>query len=98
MQDYRVLSKGHKTMPINITINEKSITFFELVVVVVHIDDCTIGASTIHLIMELKDKIHTYIEITDLGELHWLLGIKVTWNHESRTLSLSQKSYLDSII
>lgn len=70
----------------------------ELVIVVVHIDDCTIGASTIHLITALKDKICTYVEITDLGDLHWLLGIEVTRNRESRTLSLSQKSYLDSII
>lgn len=42
----------------------------ELVIVVVHIDDCTIGASTIHLITALKDKICTYVEITDLGDLH----------------------------
>jgi hypothetical protein len=50
------------------------------------------------LIKQLKDKIHTYIKVTDLGELCWLLGIKVTCNRDSSTLSLSQKAYLNSII
>jgi len=39
-----------------------------------------------------------HIEITDLRELHWLLGIEVSRNRNNHTLSLSQKSYLDSII
>jgi hypothetical protein len=70
----------------------------ELTVVVVHVDDCTLAASSMDLIKELKDKIRTYVEVTDLGELHWLFGIEVTRNRDSGTLSLSQKAYLDSII
>jgi hypothetical protein len=38
-----------------------------------------------------------HVEITDMGELHWLLGIKVKRNREERTISLSQRSYIDSI-
>lgn len=70
----------------------------ELIVVVVHVDDCTIAASSMDHITKLKDKIRTHVEITDLGELHWLLGIEVTRNRDNHTLSLSQKTYLDSII
>jgi hypothetical protein len=70
----------------------------ELTVVVVHVDDCTIAASSMELIMRLKDRIRTFVEVTDLGELHWLLGIEVTRNCDNHTLSLSQKAYLDSII
>jgi hypothetical protein len=70
----------------------------ELTVIVVHVDHCTLAASSIDLIYKLKEKICTYVEVTDLGELHWLLGIEVTHNRDNRILSLSQTAYLDSII
>jgi len=69
----------------------------EHVIVVVHVDDCTIAVKTLSQIDELKAQIHKHVEITDLGELHWLLGVEVTHNRDNRTLSLSQKSYVDSI-
>ena len=34
----------------------------------------------------------------DLGPISWLLGIQVTRNQESQTITLSQKSYIDSIL
>ena len=49
-----------------------------IIIIVVHVDDCTITASSLSLIVELKTQIRKHIEITDLGELHWLLGIEVT--------------------
>ena len=66
-------------------------------IIVVHVDDCTIAASSLSLVVELKAQIRKHIEITDLGELHWLLGIEVTRNREERTIALSQCSYLESI-
>jgi hypothetical protein len=64
----------------------------------VHVDDCTLAAKSVAEISELKNEIRRNVEITDLRELHWLLGIKVTWNRDQRTISLSQHSYIDSII
>ena len=68
-----------------------------VIIIVVHVDDCTIAASSLSLVVELKAQIRKHIEITDLGELHWLLGIEVTRNHEERTIALSQHSYLELI-
>ena len=68
------------------------------IIVVVHVDDCTIASSTLSLIVAFKHKIAQHVEITDLGELHWLLGIKIKHDSECWTLHLSQQSYLDSII
>jgi hypothetical protein len=34
----------------------------------------------------------------DLGELHWLLGIEIKRDREARTIHLSQRSYIDSIL
>ena len=48
-----------------------------LVIIVVHVDDCTIALSKRELIDELKTCIKEFVEITDMGELHWLLGIEV---------------------
>jgi transposase InsO family protein len=70
----------------------------EHTIVVVHVDDCTIAAKLMSQIDELKVMICKHVEITDLGALHWLLGIEVTRNRDAHTISLSQRSYVDSII
>lgn len=69
----------------------------KLSVVVVHVDDCTIAASSLELVEDLKTRMKEHVEITDMGELHWLLGIEVKRNREECTISLSQRSYIDSI-
>ena len=68
------------------------------IVVLVHVDDCTIAATSIKLINDFKARILEYVEITDLGELHWLLGIEIKRDREHRTIHLSQCSYIDSIL
>lgn len=69
-----------------------------LTIVIIHVDDCTIGASNKKLISDFKSGVQRYVEITDLGELHWLLGIEVRRSRELKTLSISQSAYIDSII
>ena len=49
----------------------------DIVVVVVHVDDCMIAASSLGLLQKFKEEIQKYMYITDLGELHWLLGIEI---------------------
>ena len=70
----------------------------ELTVIVVHVDDCTIVATTIHLIEELKAGLHKHFEVTNLGELHWMLGIEVKCNCSSCVVHLSQQAYIDAIL
>ena len=69
-----------------------------LIIVLVHVDDCTVTATSMNLINNFKVSISQHVEITDLGELHWLLGIKVKRNRERHTIHLSQRSYLDLIL
>jgi hypothetical protein len=38
------------------------------------------------------------VDITDLGALHWILGIEVKRIREERKILLSQCSYIDSIL
>ena len=38
------------------------------------------------------------MDITDLGDLHWILGIEVRRIREDRKILLSQRLYIDSIL
>jgi hypothetical protein len=62
----------------------------KLTIIVVHVDNCTIAATTIELVVDLKTQLHKHVEIMDLGELHWLLGIKICHDREAHPILLSQ--------
>ena len=61
-------------------------------------DDCTIAASSVLAVNALKAGLHKYVEVTDLGELHWMLSIEVRHDQAGGTVQLSQRSYIDSIL
>jgi hypothetical protein len=69
-----------------------------LTIVVVHVDDCTIAASTQKLIDEFIAGLRKHVEVTDLGELHWMLGLEIRRDRDARTIHLSQRAYIDSIL
>ncbi|KAF8650939.1 hypothetical protein AX14_008525 [Amanita brunnescens Koide BX004] len=69
-----------------------------LAIVLVHVDDCTIAATSTRLISEIKAGVAKQVKITNLGELHWLLGVEIHRDRSHRTLTLSQRSYITSII
>jgi hypothetical protein len=74
------------------------ITKGELTIVVVHVDNCTIVANTICLIDELKASLSKHFKVTDLGELHWMLGIEVKHDCSGRLVHLSQHAYIEAIL
>jgi len=39
--------------------------------------DCTIATTDIGLVDWVKSGVKRFVEITDLGEIHWLLGIEI---------------------
>ena len=67
-------------------------------IVLVHVDDCTIVATSSSLIWEFKEHIKKHVDITDLGELHWILGIEIQCVREKNLIMLLQRSYLESIL
>ena len=70
----------------------------EVTVVAVHVDDCTIAASNLTLIEEFKAGLRKHVEVTDLSELHWMLGVEIKRDREASTIHLSQRAYIDSIL
>lgn len=70
----------------------------DLIVIVVHVDNLTIVASSTKLIVLVKSKLREVFEISDEGEIHWILGFAVICDQPTRTLSLSQTAYIEVII
>ena len=68
------------------------------VVLAIHVDDCTIAGTSTMILDDYKQRIGEQFGITDLGPIHWLLGIQITRNRLERTISLSQRKYIDSIL
>ena len=58
--------------------------------------DCTIASTSKELVIELKAKVREHVEITDLGQLHWLLGIDVKRDLEAKSIHMSQCLYTTS--
>ena len=69
-----------------------------ILVLAVHVDDCILTGSSSDLIAQYKAKLNTCHALTDLGPVHWLLGIKITRDRNMHTISLSQVSYIDAIL
>ena len=61
-------------------------------------DDFAIAATSISRMTKFKTNLGNHFEMSDLGELAWILGIKVDRDRPSRTISLSQTAYIDSIV
>ena len=70
----------------------------DIVILAIHVDDCTITGTSAKLQQEFKARIGSKFKLTDLGPISWLLGMQVTRDRPNRTLSLSQHAYIDTII
>ena len=70
----------------------------DILALAVHVDDCILTGSSAKLIEEFKQKLNEHYALTDLGPVNYLLGIKVTRNRETRTISLSQSQYIKAIL
>ena len=67
-------------------------------ILLAHVDDFTITAVTPALIKVIKDGLRKHLDIHDMGEIHWMLGLEIKRNRKLQTLSISQRSYIDSIV
>lgn len=70
----------------------------DIIILVIHVDDCLITGSSLPLLQEYKAKVNAKYRMTDMGPVSWILGIRITRDLENRTLALSQHAYIDSIL
>lgn len=70
----------------------------QLILLAVHIDDCTMTGNSQKLIDQYKTQLNKRFSLTELGPIGWLLGLEVKCDRDVRTISLSQRSYIDAIL
>lgn len=63
-----------------------------------HVDDLTLICNSVAALVSFKAEFGAQLEISDLGEVHWLVGIQITRDCAARTISRSQTAYIDSIV
>ena len=54
----------------------------EMIIIVVHVDDLTIMTSSMDLMERVKMVLKKKFKISDMGEIHWILGFEVKQNRE----------------
>jgi hypothetical protein len=67
-------------------------------ILIVHVDDCTLTGSCPKLMVKYKEKLDAIFPLTDLSNIHFLLGIQVVYDQHCYTISLCQSSFIDTII
>ena len=50
------------------------------------------------VVTKYKERLDAIFPLTDLGQIHFLLGIQVVYDQHLHTISLSQSSFIDTII
>jgi hypothetical protein len=70
----------------------------EHMVITISVDDMAIMSQYLKHIEHFKNQLCERFEISDLGELTWLLGLKVKCDCHARTITLSQGAYADTIV
>jgi hypothetical protein len=64
--------------------------------IAVYVDDLILYGPPGHLIDTTVFALDTEFEVTNIGQLHWLLGIQITFNRDS--IELSQEAFVDEIL
>jgi hypothetical protein len=62
----------------------------------VYVDNLTLYGLPGHLMDTTMLALETEFEVTNMGQLHWLLGIQITFNRDS--IELSQEPFVDNIL
>lgn len=67
------------------------------ILVGISVDDSSIAGSSLRVVEDFKAEVRKYYEITDLGDISFLLGFEIKRDLKARTISLNQGAYIDSI-
>ena len=68
------------------------------IIVTSHIDDLLIFGRDIQAITALREALGKKVEISDLGDILYYLGIEVTRNRVSKSLCMSQQKFIEEIL
>jgi hypothetical protein len=69
-----------------------------IIIFAVHVDDILCAASPVKENARFKAELKVHWEISDLGPASFALGITITRDRASRTISISQTAFIDRLL
>jgi Reverse transcriptase (RNA-dependent DNA polymerase) len=69
-----------------------------LSIIILYVDDITMTGNSLDVIDRDKEALKQCYQMTDLGEISWILGIHVTRDREAGWIALSQQKYIEEIL
>ena len=63
-----------------------------------YVDDMGLISKSLECINQDKEALRHHYEMTNLGEMGWILGIHMTCDQEKHTISLSQKKFINETL
>jgi hypothetical protein len=65
---------------------------------IIYVDDLIILVSNVSILKWLKSRLEDEFEMSDLGELHYCLGVEYERDRANRTISMSQSKYIEEVL
>ena len=69
-----------------------------VMLVLVYVDDLIILSSNVETMGALKAKLEAEYEMTDLGELHYCLGVEFARDGRAKSITMSQAKYVEEVL
>ena len=69
-----------------------------ITILIVYVDDITLMGDSIEQIHLTKKKLADLFELTDLGEISFYLGLRITRDRKTRSISLDQEKYIQDVL
>ena len=86
-------TRSHANHSLNIKQTSKS-----LLIVIIYVDDLIILASDMDMMKGLKFKLEEEYDMSDVGELHFFLGVHIERDRAANTITMHQRSYIEEVL
>jgi hypothetical protein len=67
-------------------------------IITLYMDDMGLISKSLKCILQDKEALRKFYQMTNLSKIGWILGIQITWDHEKGTLTLSQEKFIKKIL
>jgi Reverse transcriptase (RNA-dependent DNA polymerase) len=67
-------------------------------IIVLYVDDTMLTSTSLAAINEDKAFLKSRYQMTNLGELTWILGMQVTWDRDTSWIVLMQRKYIEDML
>ena len=70
----------------------------KFIFLVLYVDDILLATNDIDLLIETKQLLFSHLDLKDLGEASYVLGIQILHDRPSGIMRLSQQTYIERIL